>query len=196
MTQPIPFKITPLTIDDLSAAAAIETAAYATHPPQRDYRRELNSHLAHYLALRVLFTTLYDSLSDASLAKLIGVAGFWLLADEIHVVTIAVEPHWKGLGLGEWLFIALLEAGQAAGGQIATLEVRPSNQPALSLYRKYGFEETGRRKAYYNDNEDALILTTPLLAAPAYQAFLAAQKTAVHLRLSKITLDDSSLPPI
>lgn len=189
MTQPIPFKIIPLTIEDLPAAAAIETAAYATHPPQRDYQRELNSDLAHYLALRVLFTTLYDSPSDSSLAKLVGVAGFWLLADEIHVVTIAVEPHWKGLGLGEWLFIALLEAGQAAGGQIATLEVRPSNRSALSLYRKYGFEETGRRKAYYPDNEDALILTTPPLADPAYQAFLAAQKIEQRQKLSKIEID-------
>ncbi|MCB0165270.1 MAG: GNAT family N-acetyltransferase [Anaerolineae bacterium] len=189
MTQPIPFKITPLTIDDLSTAAAIESTAYTTHPPQRDYRRELNSHLAHYLALRVRMTTLFDTPSDASLTRMIGVAGFWLLADEIHVVTIAIEPHWKGLGLGEWLFIALLEAGQAAGGQIATLEVRPSNLSALSLYRKYGFEDAGRRKAYYNDNEDALILTTPPLAAPAYQAFLAAQKTTLLSKLSSIELD-------
>lgn len=189
MSQDIPFRITSLITKDFPVATAIEQAAYAPPAPQRDYPRELSSELAHYLALRVLLTKLYDAPVDDSLARLIGVAGYWLLADEVHVVTIAVEPSWKGLGLGEWLLIALLEDGQASGGKIATLEVRPSNQPALSLYQKYRFEEVGRRKAYYSDNEDALILTTPPLSLTAYRAFLSSRKTALLRQLAKIELD-------
>ena len=109
------------------------------------------------------------------------------MADEAHISTIAVHPDWRGLGLGEWLLLALLEAGQVLGAETATLEVRPSNEPALALYQKYQFEEVGRRPRYYSDNdEDALIFTTPPLALPDYQAMLAQRKIALFERLLKI----------
>lgn len=118
---------------------------------------------------------------------LVGLAGFWLMADEAHISTIAVHPDWRGQGLGEWLLLHLLEAGRALGAVVATLEVRPSNQTALALYQKYRFEQVGRRPHYYSDNdEDALILTTPALALPDYQAMLAQLKVALFQRLVKI----------
>jgi len=56
-----------------------------------------------------------------------------------------------------------------------TLEVRESNWVAINLYRKYGFEQKGLRKAYYADNrEDALIMTTEPILRPEYREFFVA----------------------
>ena len=58
--------------------------------------------------------------------------------------------------------------------EVATLEVRASNDDAQALYEKYGFARVGLRKRYYTDNnEDAVIMTTPDLATPAYVKLLA-----------------------
>jgi ribosomal-protein-alanine N-acetyltransferase len=68
--------------------------------------------------------------------------------------------------------------------------VRVSNLAAQALYAKYGFEQVGRRKAYYNDNqEDALILTTPEFASPAYQDLRNARQRDLLRRLAQIPLD-------
>ena len=51
---------------------------------------------------------------------------------------------------------------------MATLEVRPSNQVAIDLYRSFGFVVVGRRAGYYRDNaEDALLMTSNRLSGPA-----------------------------
>jgi ribosomal-protein-alanine N-acetyltransferase len=67
--------------------------------------------------------------------------------------------------------------------------VRPSNLAALALYHKYGFAQTGRRRAYYEDNgEDALILTTPPLASPDFQAKLTQYQAALARRWASLSL--------
>src|SRR6185503_1797491 len=120
-------------------------------------------------------------------STVIGLTGFWLMGDEAHISTIAIHPDWRGLGLGEWLLLTLIEVAQALDAQTATLEVRPSNHSALALYQKYKFEQVGRRPRYYSDNnEDALILTTPPLTLPDYQAMLSQRKVALFQRLAKI----------
>jgi ribosomal-protein-alanine N-acetyltransferase len=78
---------------------------------------------------------------------------------EVRINNIAIREEFRGLGYGEALLRSLLELGQALGCATATLEVRPSNFPAISLYTKLGFRESGRRKAYYTDTrEDALVM--------------------------------------
>lgn len=205
MSQPaLPFVVEPMTLADIPAVVAIERASYSMTWPTRAFDYELRHNtLAHYYVLRTSLahpptdtsssTVLPETLSGQRSAvggqspSLIGLAGFWLMADEAHISTIAVHPDWRGLGLGEWLLLSLLEAGQALGAETATLEVRPSNEPALALYQKYQFEEVGRRPRYYSDNdEDALIFTTPSLVSPDYQTMLAQRKIALFERLLKI----------
>ena len=83
----------------------------------------------------------------------------------VHVSTIAVHPDWRGHGVGEALFVHLLETALDLGAVTATLEVRVTNERAQGLYRKYLFEVVGRRKRYYRDNgEDALLMTAELPA--------------------------------
>jgi ribosomal-protein-alanine N-acetyltransferase len=70
-----------------------------------------------------------------------------------------IHPDYQGQGLGQALLYALLKSAWQRQLERATLEVRASNHPALSLYRKFGFKEAGRRRHYYPDTgEDALIL--------------------------------------
>ena len=186
--QQLPFHIKPMQLADIPQVIAVEQAAYTMQWPQKAYEYELTGNkLAHYFVLR---TTLPIN-SDES--DVIGMAGFWLLADEAHISTSAVYPTWRRNGLGEWLLINIIEEAQNLGAVIATLEVRPSNVAALALYQKYDFAEVGRRPRYYSDNnEDALILTSPLLASPGYQAMLAQRKTALQQRLAKIDVDKTN----
>jgi ribosomal-protein-alanine N-acetyltransferase len=189
-----------MTLADIPAVVAIERASYSLTWPTRAFDYELRHNtLAHYYVLRTSLAHPPLNTSSAPLSEfpggqpsLIGLAGFWLMADEAHISTIAVHPDWRGLGLGEWLLLTLLEVGQTLGAKTATLEVRPSNEPALALYQKYQFEEAGRRPRYYSDNdEDALIFTTPPLASPDYQAMLAQRKIALFERLLKIEVNKS-----
>lgn len=174
--------------EDIPAVVVVEQASYSMTWPAKAYDHELKQNeLAHYFVLRV---SPPGSIVAEPESSVIGLGGFWLLSDEVHINTIAVHPTWRGLGLGEWLLITLLEEGQTLSARVATLEVRPSNHPALKLYQKYGFEQVGRRPHYYSDNdEDALILTTPPLASPDYQTMLHQRRANLFVRLSQIILD-------
>lgn len=185
-----PFDIEPMQPADIPQVLAVEQASYTMSWPRKAYDYELNhNELAHYFVLRLSPVSSEDSSPKAS-AAIIGLGGFWLMSDEMHITTIAIEAHWRRLGLGEWMLITLLEKGQALRAKVATLEVRPSNQAARALYRKYNFYEVSRRPRYYPDNsEDALIYTTPSLILPGYQAMLRQRQTALYQRLAKINVD-------
>jgi [ribosomal protein S18]-alanine N-acetyltransferase len=89
-----------------------------------------------------------------------GVLGVWLLADEAHIVTVAVRESHRRRGIAELLLISAIHLAQARGQELVTLECRVSNEPALALYDKYGFERVGLRPRYYSDNhEDAYVLS-------------------------------------
>lgn len=91
--------------------------------------------------------------------EVIGYAGIWLIIDEAHLTTIAVKEPYKGQGLAERMIIELIRRVLIKGGTRMTLEVRPSNLSAQSLYNRLGFVGYGRRKGYYSDNnEDAIIM--------------------------------------
>lgn len=88
---------------------------------------------------------------------------FWMFDREIHILNFAVHPKKRNLGLGKLLLENVVSAGSAGGAENIWLEVRPSNIPALSIYKKFGFIEAGLRKAYYSDSrEDAILMTLDL----------------------------------
>jgi ribosomal-protein-alanine N-acetyltransferase len=100
---------------------------------------------------------------------IIGFAGMWNLYDEAHVTTIGVSPNLRGKGLGELLFVALIDEAIRRKVTWVTLEVRVTNLSAQALYRKYGFSVQGRRPRYYSDNnEDAFIMWSGSLKDPDY----------------------------
>jgi ribosomal-protein-alanine N-acetyltransferase len=173
---------------DIPQVVALEQASYTMPWPRKAYDYELEKNkLVHYFVLRAF---LPDSQAQPNL---IGLGGFWLMADEAHINTLAVHPTWRRLGLGEWLLQTLIKEAQVLGATVATLEVRPSNHAALALYQKYNFQEVGRRPGYYTDNgEDALILTTSPLSSLDYQAMLDQRKRRLSQRLAEIDVDSVS----
>ncbi len=176
------FTITPMTPRHVAAAVSLEQQAYIDIPPQRNYLHELlHNPIAYYFVLQ-----------PAGQSWVIGVGGIWLIAHEANIMTIAVHPKWQRLGLGQWLLLNLIEESQQLNAETATLEVRPSNTAAITLYKKYGFQEVGRRTRYYKDGEDALILTTPPIASPEYQKMLTQYKQTLAQQLSKIEIDKIS----
>ncbi|MEJ2090711.1 MAG: ribosomal protein S18-alanine N-acetyltransferase [Syntrophobacterales bacterium] len=83
---------------------------------------------------------------------------YWVLADEMHLLNLAVHPAQRRRGIARSLLTAALDKARAQGAAVVWLEVRPSNAAALSLYHSFGFKEIGIRPGYYTDNgEDALI---------------------------------------
>ena len=89
------------------------------------------------------------------------VAGFlcrWLIADECHVLNVAVHPDSRRLGIGAVLISEAITEARSTGAGVVTLEVRRSNLPARQLYRKFEFEERRLRRHYYGPGEDAIIM--------------------------------------
>jgi ribosomal-protein-alanine N-acetyltransferase len=99
-----------------------------------------------------------------------GFVGLWFVLDDAHVVIICLRELDRRKGIGEQLLISALEQAVENDSRVVTLEVRESNEPAIELYRKYGFQEVGLRRRYYSDNgENAVIMTTPPIQSDDYQ---------------------------
>jgi ribosomal-protein-alanine N-acetyltransferase len=141
---------------DLDAVMAIEDASF-TNPWSREMLlRELqHSEVARAWVLR----------DDRG-----AVTAFcwcWLVLDELHIHTLAVDPVHRREGRGRMLLDGVLRDAVAQGARSATLEVRESNEPARRLYEQAGFTLTGRRPGYYEKPpEDALILSRELRSWP------------------------------
>ena len=86
-----------------------------------------------------------------------------IAVDEGQITNIAVHPDHRGQGLGLAIVQALIKHAKAERLASITLEVRVSNTPAITLYKKVGFLEVGRRKGFYTKpTEDALIMELKL----------------------------------
>ncbi len=84
---------------------------------------------------------------------------FRMIADEMHILKIAVAPEWRHQGIALWLLEKSLENAVKKGAEVTYLEVRPSNNPAIGLYNKAGFRVVGKRPNYYSETrEDALVM--------------------------------------
>ena len=88
---------------------------------------------------------------------LLGVACGWLVADELHITAVAVDPSVRRRGHGKRLLSALLQQARQQGAIHATLEVGSNNLAAIALYANGGFQSAGTRFKYYSDGSDALI---------------------------------------
>lgn len=97
------------------------------------------------------------------------VTGYGVLsvaAGEAHILNLCVDPGCRSLGLGERLLDEMLYRARSALVREIYLEVRPSNEIALLLYRKKGFVRIAERPAYYQSDagrEDAAILVKKLV---------------------------------
>ncbi|MBD2386393.1 ribosomal protein S18-alanine N-acetyltransferase [Cylindrospermum sp. FACHB-282] len=164
-----------LTIEHLSALLELDLACFGGLWSLSGYQRELESPNSHFLGL---FSPLTGS-------RLLGMGCFWSILEEAHITILAVHPQYHRQGLGQVLLYSLLKTASDRGLERATLEVRATNEGAISLYEKFGLKIAGRRRRYYQDNdEDALIFWRSDLQQPEFSATLATWHTIVSDRLS------------
>lgn len=169
-----PIRLGPMQLADVPQVVVIDRMSFPLPWTADSYRHELTQNAnAHFLVAHLLAQPQERAAwwafwrPEPAGRKIVGYIGFWYVMDEAHVSTLAVHPDYRRQKIGERLLVAMLRHAGSLGAKLATLEVRASNLAAQRLYRKYGFEEAGRRKGYYRDNgEDALLMTaTPLARA-------------------------------
>lgn len=176
------YVVRPMTHDDVPQVTAIDREAFPTMWPPMNYQRELDNHLAHYIVVaeeadqpeelppkveqngglthKVIEWLTPHKQTQEKLQKIVGFAGFWMMAGEAHIISLAVKRDFRRQGFGKLLLVELVRAAVKIEAEIVTLEVRVSNFEAQRLYLQYGFVGKGVRRAYYTDNrEDALIMT-------------------------------------
>lgn len=137
--------IEPMTLEDLEAVSRIEKDAFDQPWSAQSFRTEvIKNDMAHYLVARVG-------------ERVAGYGGIWVIFDEAHLTTLAVGKPYRRCGVGAALLKALMKRSAELGARRISLEVRPSNHAARSLYEKFGFTIKGVRKHYYFD-EDGLVM--------------------------------------
>jgi ribosomal-protein-alanine N-acetyltransferase len=165
---PPPYRLRRMELPDAPAVLEIDKASFPTPMPPQMLERELsNPDLASYQVL---------TQQTNGNEEILGYAGFWLMAGEVHIVTIAVKPARRREGLGEMLLLNLLLLACQLAPELITLEVRQSNIAAQALYDKFRFAVVGERRRYYPDTgEDAVLMTVYLTDQAGYYDWLLIQ---------------------
>ncbi|MCE5260185.1 MAG: ribosomal protein S18-alanine N-acetyltransferase [Chloroflexi bacterium] len=195
----LPYEITPMVLDDVPTVHTIELEAFSLPWSAAAFAHELKDNpSSQYLVLRYK-PYIYEPPARRLLPRvmrhlvqsptndpaLLGYGGYWMVLEEAHICTLALRGEWRGRGLGELLLLSLIESALTRQAEAVTLEVRVTNYRAQNLYAKYGFEVVGKRIGYYTDNnEDALIMTTPNVIGTEYKSKLKALSDKLRERLS------------
>lgn len=144
------FDATVMRVPDLTEVMAIERVAY---PVPWTHGNFVDSLAAGYPA----------EVLRGSRAELLG---YWVAmpgADEMHLLNITVAPAWQGRGLAVVMLDRLVDECRRRGLSQLWLEVRIGNARARDVYRRYGFAEVGKRRAYYpvveGPREDAILMS-------------------------------------
>ena len=145
--QTMPVLIRRMTLSDVDAVHAIETATFRTPWSRADFEHEMTKNpCARYLVAETE-------------GRIVAFAGAHIILDEGHITNIAVSAPERGLGIGRKITQALLQYASNLGASYLTLEVREHNEKAQALYRSLGFIKVGVRKKYYDDTgEDGWIM--------------------------------------
>jgi ribosomal-protein-alanine N-acetyltransferase len=147
------FDLVRLTEADLPQVMALERLCYSQPWTEENFRAEFRRRVTLPLGLK----------RGKALA---GQCFFWLFPPDLHLLNLAVTPACRRLGLGRRLLAAMMTLGRRAGAAKVYLEVRPTNEAALTLYRDFGFQLDYRRPNYYENGEDAFLMTAPLADEP------------------------------
>jgi [ribosomal protein S18]-alanine N-acetyltransferase len=145
--------IKPISVDEIDEIVILDRLCFGGLWSIDSYRRELTNDNSHFLGVSIE----PDLAPDTS--GIIGFGCFWAILDEAHITLLGVHPQYQRQGLGTLLLTALLDKARSIEMARATLEVRATNQGAIDLYERFGFQTVGRRKKYYQDTgEDGIIM--------------------------------------
>jgi ribosomal-protein-alanine N-acetyltransferase len=141
----------PMNERDLDAVAALEASLQAFPWMRVNFEDSLNAGYSVWV-LRLG-------------GDLIGFSVLMSVIDEAHLLTIGICKRYQGRGYGARMLRHAMECARLSGATKLFLEVRPSNERAVELYRHFGFRQIGLRKGYYPavvGREDALIFDKEL----------------------------------
>jgi ribosomal-protein-alanine N-acetyltransferase len=143
-----------MTLDDLPVVVELDRMSFSLPWPERSFRFELNDNAS---------SRCWVAEMDG---RVVGMLVGWLFVDELHVATIATHPEYRRQGIAQKLLAYTLQSAMREGAESSFLEVRAGNIAAQEMYRKFGYEEVGRRKRYYKDNdEDAILMNVEKISA-------------------------------
>ena len=137
-----------MTLEDIPAVIQLDHVSFSLPWPERSFRFEVTDNPASRCWVAEI---------DRRIA---GMVVAWLFVNEVHIATIATHPDFRRMGIGSRLLSHTLLQALEEGARSSFLEVRESNLAAQELYRRFGYEEAGRRRRYYRDNdEDAILMS-------------------------------------
>jgi ribosomal-protein-alanine N-acetyltransferase len=139
------FRIVPFQEKHLKTVLSIEQASQPSPWSEASFRNELDGPQSIFLV-------------GLEAGEPIAYGGCWILADEAHITNLAVHPDHRRKGIARKLMNEIIKQAVARKAVCATLEVRAGNQPAIALYERFNFVTAGRRKKYYKNKEDAVIM--------------------------------------
>ena len=143
-------QIARMTYDDVLQVHALDRLCFSAPWDAMAYFRDLRNPSAYYLVAKE---------GDC----VVGFGGMWVVTDEAHVVTLAVQPEYRRHGLGRRLMEGLVAEARRRGATVVTLEMRVRNYAAQHLYKTLGFRLIAYRRQYYPDNnEDAAVMELKL----------------------------------
>lgn len=140
--------IVPMNRTHLDAIAKLEEECFA-HPWSKNSLEDYLNNPAAYF-----FTALTDS------SEVAGYIGTYIVCDEAYITNVAVIAEHRGCKIGKELVLRAVDNAEKNNASFISLEVRPSNTPAVALYKSLEFKADGIRPDFYRDpDEDALIMT-------------------------------------
>lgn len=124
----------------------VEAECFSSPWSEQMFISEISGKFSHYYVIEE------DS-------RAVGYMGMWSLSGEGHITNVAVGKNYRRRGFARALISYFIEIAKKENLEFMTLEVRASNTPAITLYESFGFTQVGVRKKYYDNSEDALLLT-------------------------------------
>lgn len=124
----------------------VEQECFSSPWSEKMFKEELAGKFSHY----------YVAIVEG---HAVGYMGMWSLSGEGHITNVAVARDYRRKGIAKALISHFTEIAKRENLEFMTLEVRASNTPAIALYKSFGFTEAGVRKKYYDNKEDAYLLT-------------------------------------
>lgn len=134
--QIVEINIRYMTISDIPAVSEIEKRSFSLPWSEKSFEESIGLSHAIFLVAE-------------KKQQILGYCGMYQVFDEGDITNIAVLPEYRGMGIAGRLLETLFGYSVEKGIADITLEVRESNESAIHLYEKYGFERVGIRKNFY-----------------------------------------------
>ena len=142
-------KISPMLISDLEEIKDILNSEFDDFWKYEIFKEELANNNSNYLVLR------YEN-------EIVCFGGFKTILDEADIMNIVTKKNKRNLGFAKLILSKLLNIAKEENLKTITLEVNENNLPAIHLYETFNFKRVGLRKNYYNNTDNAILMTLNL----------------------------------